>query len=95
MTYPVASLTLDSARSYVMYGASFTQGIVSSIPIGGSISTEGFVLPILMLVVIIVTVVIVAVILIVIAVAIIGGVIVVAIIRPLGYVDSFLESLRF
>nr|GEY50168.1 putative nucleotidyltransferase, ribonuclease H [Tanacetum cinerariifolium] len=40
MTYPVASLTLDSARSYVMQGASFTQGIVSSIPIGGSICPE-------------------------------------------------------
>nr|GFC74918.1 hypothetical protein [Tanacetum cinerariifolium] len=68
MTYPVASLTVDSARSYVMQGASFTQGIVSSIPIGGSICLEGFLLPILLLVVIIVTVVIVAVILIVIVV---------------------------
>nr|GEZ81819.1 hypothetical protein [Tanacetum cinerariifolium] len=111
-----------------MQGASFTQGIVSSISIGGSISPEGFLLPILLLVVIIVTVVIVAVILIVIVVAIVEGFIVVAIIRevvvidgvssilklsfgiigflcrivfyylihqPLGYVDSFLESLWF
>nr|GEV48144.1 hypothetical protein [Tanacetum cinerariifolium] len=49
-------------------GASFTQGIVSSIPIGGSISPKCFLLPILLLVVIIVTVVIVTVILIVIVV---------------------------
>ncbi|GJW80202.1 hypothetical protein Tco_0144177 [Tanacetum coccineum] len=41
MTYPVTSLTLDSARSYVMQGASFTQGTIPSIPIGGSISPEG------------------------------------------------------
>nr|GEZ98366.1 hypothetical protein [Tanacetum cinerariifolium] len=74
MTYPVTSLTLDSARSYVMQGASFTQGIVSSIPIGGSISPEGFLLLILLLVVIIVTVVIVVVILIVV-IAIVGVVI--------------------
>nr|GEY29113.1 hypothetical protein [Tanacetum cinerariifolium] len=74
MTYPIASLTLDSVRSYVIHGASFTQGIVSSIPIGGSISPEGFLLLILLLVVIIVTVVIVVVILIVV-VAIVGVVI--------------------
>ncbi|GJX15710.1 hypothetical protein Tco_0216542 [Tanacetum coccineum] len=65
MSYLVASLTLDSARTYVMQGASFTQGTISSIPIGGSISPEGFLLPVLLLVVIIVTVVIVIVILIV------------------------------
>nr|GEV69859.1 putative reverse transcriptase domain-containing protein [Tanacetum cinerariifolium] len=35
MAYPVASLTLDSTRSYVMQGAPFTQGTISSIPIGG------------------------------------------------------------
>nr|GEZ05907.1 hypothetical protein [Tanacetum cinerariifolium] len=68
MTYPVASLTLDNARSYVMQGAPFTQGTISSIPIGGNISLEGFLLPILLLVVIIVTVVIVAVILVVVVV---------------------------
>ncbi|GJU02664.1 hypothetical protein Tco_1113002 [Tanacetum coccineum] len=50
MTYLVASLTLDSARSYVMHGASFTQGMISSIPIGGSISPEGFLPSILLLV---------------------------------------------
>ncbi|GKB62435.1 hypothetical protein Tco_0918621 [Tanacetum coccineum] len=61
-------------------GASFTQGTVSSIPIVGSISPEGFLPPILLLVVIIVTVVIVAVILVVVVVAIVGVVIVVAII---------------
>ncbi|GJV96367.1 hypothetical protein Tco_1547944 [Tanacetum coccineum] len=50
MTYLVSSLTLDSARSYVMLGAPFTQGMISSIPIGGSISPEGF-LPSILLVV--------------------------------------------
>nr|GFA20207.1 hypothetical protein [Tanacetum cinerariifolium] len=57
-------------------GASFTQGTVSSIPIGGNISLEGFLLPILLLVVIIIMVMIVVVILIVV-VAIIGVVVVV------------------
>nr|GEW98602.1 reverse transcriptase domain-containing protein [Tanacetum cinerariifolium] len=61
---------------YLFKGASFTQGIVSSIPIGGNISLEGFLLPILLVVVIIVMVVIVVVILIVV-VAIIGVVVVV------------------
>ncbi|GJU93280.1 hypothetical protein Tco_1318036 [Tanacetum coccineum] len=58
MTYLVASLTPDNARSYVMQGASFTQGTVSTIPFVGSISPEGFLPPILLLVVIIATVVI-------------------------------------
>ncbi|GKC12745.1 hypothetical protein Tco_1009527, partial [Tanacetum coccineum] len=40
----------------LLEGASFTQGTVSSIPIVGSISPEGFLPPILLLVVIIVTV---------------------------------------
>ncbi|GJY45876.1 hypothetical protein Tco_0434939 [Tanacetum coccineum] len=68
MTYPVTSLTLDSARSHVMQGASFTQGTISIIPIGDNISPEGFLSSILLLVVIIVTVVIVIVILIVVVV---------------------------
>ncbi|GKD01085.1 reverse transcriptase domain-containing protein [Tanacetum coccineum] len=59
MTYSVASLTLDSAGSYVMQGAPFTQGMIPSISIGGSISPEGFLPSILLLVVIIVTVVVV------------------------------------
>ncbi|GKA89840.1 hypothetical protein Tco_0811652 [Tanacetum coccineum] len=80
MTYLVASSTLDSARSYVMQGASCTQGTVSSIPIVGSISSEGFLSFILLLVVIIVTVVIVAVILVVVVVVIVGVVTVVTII---------------
>nr|GEV28967.1 hypothetical protein [Tanacetum cinerariifolium] len=89
MTYPVASLTLDSARSYVMQGASFTQGTISSIPIGGSISPEGFVSSIMLLVVIIVTVVIVVVILVVV-VAIVGVVIVVALIEEvIEFGDSY------
>ncbi|GKB11588.1 hypothetical protein Tco_0845511 [Tanacetum coccineum] len=62
MTYLVASLTLDSARSFVMQGAFLTQGKASSIPTifswGDSISPEGFLSSILLLVVIIVTVVI-------------------------------------
>nr|GEW17791.1 hypothetical protein [Tanacetum cinerariifolium] len=80
MTYPVASLTLDSVRSYMMQGEPFTQGTISSIPIGGNISLEDFLLPILLLVVIIVMVVIVAVILVVVVVAIVRVVIVVTII---------------
>nr|GEW03632.1 hypothetical protein [Tanacetum cinerariifolium] len=81
MTYPVASLTLDSARSYVLQGGPFTQDMISSIPIGGNISLEGFLLLILLLVVIIVTIVIVAIILVVVIVAIVGVVIVVTIVR--------------
>ncbi|GJW01127.1 hypothetical protein Tco_1556378 [Tanacetum coccineum] len=50
MTYPVASLTPDSIRSYMMQGAPFTQGMIPSIPIGGSISPEGFLSSILLLV---------------------------------------------
>ncbi|GJS28519.1 RNA-directed DNA polymerase, eukaryota, reverse transcriptase zinc-binding domain protein [Tanacetum coccineum] len=59
MTYSVTSSTLDSTGSYVMQGAPFTQGMIPSIPIGGSISPEGFLPSILLLVVIIVTVVVV------------------------------------
>nr|GEX60822.1 hypothetical protein [Tanacetum cinerariifolium] len=58
MIYLVPNLTLDSARSYVMQGELFTQGTVSSIPIGGSISLEGFLPPILLLVIIIAMVVV-------------------------------------
>ncbi|GJY69483.1 hypothetical protein Tco_0472465 [Tanacetum coccineum] len=61
----VTSLTLDSVRSCMMQGASFTQGKVSSIPTvfswGGSISLDGFLPSILLLVVIIVAVVVVVV----------------------------------
>ncbi|GJU04120.1 hypothetical protein Tco_1114458 [Tanacetum coccineum] len=77
MTYPVVSSSLDSARSYMMQGALLAQGTVSSIPIGGSISPEGFLPSIVLLVVIIVTVLIVAVILVVVVIAIVGVVIVV------------------
>ncbi|GJZ91038.1 hypothetical protein Tco_0662965 [Tanacetum coccineum] len=65
MTYHVASPTLDSAGSYVMQGAPFTQGTIPSISIGGRISPEGFLPSILLVVVIIVTAVVVIVILIV------------------------------
>ncbi|GJW70903.1 hypothetical protein Tco_0127820 [Tanacetum coccineum] len=60
-------------------GASFTQRTISSISVGGSIISEGFLSSILLVVVIIVMVVIVVVILIVIVVAIVGVVIVVMI----------------
>ncbi|GKC25221.1 hypothetical protein Tco_1027371, partial [Tanacetum coccineum] len=63
MTHLVASLTLDSARSYMMQGTFLTQGNASSIPTifswGGSISPESFLPSILLLLVIIVAVVIV------------------------------------
>nr|GEV34924.1 hypothetical protein [Tanacetum cinerariifolium] len=84
MTYLVASLTLDSAKSCVMWSTCSTQGKVSMVPFvlsrGGRISPDSFLPSILLLVVVIVTVVIVAVILIFVVVAIIGVVIVVAII---------------
>ncbi|GKB62942.1 hypothetical protein Tco_0919128 [Tanacetum coccineum] len=76
LTYPFASLTVDSARSYVMQGAPFTKRSISSIPIGGSISPEGF-LPSILLMEFMVTLVIVAVILVVVVVVIFGVVIVV------------------
>ncbi|GKA38580.1 hypothetical protein Tco_0731131 [Tanacetum coccineum] len=63
VTYLVASLALDNARSCVMQGAFLIQGKASSIPTvfswGGSISPEGFLPYILLLVVIIVAVVVV------------------------------------
>ncbi|GJY71636.1 hypothetical protein Tco_0475339 [Tanacetum coccineum] len=71
MTHLVASLTLDSANSCVMQGASCTQRKVSMVL---------FVLPsILLLVVIVVTVVIVVVIPVVVVVAIVGVVVVVVV----------------
>nr|GFA83639.1 hypothetical protein [Tanacetum cinerariifolium] len=88
MTYPVASPTLDSARSYVMQGAPFTQGTISNIPIGNSISPEGF-LPSILLMVIMVTVVIVVVILVVVIVVIVGVVIVVAVIGVVVVIGVF------
>ncbi|GJV03749.1 hypothetical protein Tco_1337318 [Tanacetum coccineum] len=63
MTHLVASLTLDSAWSYVMQGTFLTQGKASSIPTvfswGGSISPDSFLPSIMLLLVIIVAVVIV------------------------------------
>ncbi|GKC98426.1 hypothetical protein Tco_1168701, partial [Tanacetum coccineum] len=75
-------------------GASFTQGTISSIPIGSSISPEGFLLLILLLVMIMVMVVIVVVILVIVVVAIVRVVIVVVIIGIVvggGGVSSILE----
>ncbi|GKF55030.1 hypothetical protein Tco_0165370, partial [Tanacetum coccineum] len=61
MTHLVASITLDSARSYVMQSAFLTQGMVSSISIvfswGGSKSPEGFLSSVLLWLVIIVAIV--------------------------------------
>ncbi|GKC01074.1 hypothetical protein Tco_0987210 [Tanacetum coccineum] len=61
----VTSLTLDSARSCVIQSASFTQGKVSNIPTvfswGSSISPDGFLHSILLVMVIIVAVVVVVV----------------------------------
>ncbi|GJS95670.1 hypothetical protein Tco_0802638 [Tanacetum coccineum] len=72
----------------VIEGASFTQRTISSISVGGSISSEGFLSSILLVVVIIVMVVIVVVILIVIVVAIVGVVIVVMIFGVVVVVDD-------
>ncbi|GJX74506.1 hypothetical protein Tco_0313101 [Tanacetum coccineum] len=69
-------------------GASCTQGTVSSIPIVGSISPEGFLSLILLLVVIIATVVVTV----VVVVAIVGVVIVVAVIGFLATQGVFLGS---
>ncbi|GJV34664.1 hypothetical protein Tco_1395064 [Tanacetum coccineum] len=65
MTYSIASPTLESAGSYVMQGLFFTQGTIPSIPIGGSISPEGFLLLVLLLVVIIVMVVVIVILIVV------------------------------
>nr|GEW94051.1 retrovirus-related Pol polyprotein from transposon TNT 1-94 [Tanacetum cinerariifolium] len=102
MTYLVASLTLDSANSCMMQGASCTQRKISmvlfSTPFvlswGGSISSDSFLPSILLLVVIIVMVVIVVVSLIVVVILIVGMVIVVVIIRVVvivGDVSSILK----
>nr|GEY48886.1 hypothetical protein [Tanacetum cinerariifolium] len=88
MTYPVASPTLDSTRSYVMQGVPFTQWTISSIPIGGSISPKGL-LPSIMLMVIMVTFVIVVVILVVIIVVMVGVVLVVTIIGVVVVIGVF------
>ncbi|GJZ78160.1 hypothetical protein Tco_0642832 [Tanacetum coccineum] len=58
MSYLIASLTLDSARSCMMYSASLSQRKVSMVPFVGSISPKGFLPLILLLVVIIATVVV-------------------------------------
>ncbi|GJZ64359.1 hypothetical protein Tco_0620780, partial [Tanacetum coccineum] len=61
MAHLVASITLDSARSYVMQSAFLTQGTVSSIPIvfswSDSIRLKGFLSSVLLWLVIIVAVV--------------------------------------
>ncbi|GJS09573.1 hypothetical protein Tco_0366369 [Tanacetum coccineum] len=61
MAHIVASITLDSARSYVMHSAFLIQGTVSNIPIvfswSDSIRPEGFLSSVLLWLVIIVAVV--------------------------------------
>ncbi|GJZ28760.1 hypothetical protein Tco_0573407 [Tanacetum coccineum] len=76
MTYLVANPTPDSGNPNVMVGCICTQGTVSSIPIVGSISPEGFLSLILLLVVIIATVVV-AIVEVVIVVVVFGVVVVV------------------
>ncbi|GJS56468.1 hypothetical protein Tco_0629830 [Tanacetum coccineum] len=76
MTYLVANPTPDSGNPNVMVGCICTQGTVSSIPIVGSISPEGFLSLILLLVVIIATVVV-AIVEVVIIVVVFGVVVVV------------------
>nr|GFC09440.1 hypothetical protein [Tanacetum cinerariifolium] len=92
MTYPVTILTLDSARSYVMQGASFTQGVVSSIPIGGSISPGDFLPSILLLVMIMVAVVIVVVTVILVVIVVFKVVIaIIGVVVVVGDVSSILK----
>ncbi|GKD14240.1 hypothetical protein Tco_1198647, partial [Tanacetum coccineum] len=93
MTYLVASLILDSTRSYVMQGASFTQGTVSSIPIGGNISPGGF-SPYILLVVTLVTVVIVVVVLVVVVIGVVIVVAIIGVVFVIGGV-SFIIKLLF
>ncbi|GJV70801.1 hypothetical protein Tco_1490796 [Tanacetum coccineum] len=82
MIHPVASLTLDNARSCVMQSAFLTQRKAFSIPTvfswGGSIRPEGFLSSILLLAVIIVAVAIVVAVVLVVVDAIIGVVVVVS-----------------
>nr|GEU62809.1 ribonuclease H-like domain-containing protein [Tanacetum cinerariifolium] len=80
VTQPGELQVTNTGCGLFLVGASFTQGTISSIPIGGSISPEGFLPSIMLLVMIMVTVVIIAVILVVVVVANVGVVIVVTII---------------
>ncbi|GJT13382.1 hypothetical protein Tco_0860424 [Tanacetum coccineum] len=79
MTHPIASLTLDGARSCVMQSAFLTQRTVSSKPIvfswSDNIRHEGFLSPILLLAVITVAV---AMVVLIVVDAIIGVVVVVS-----------------
>nr|GEW17292.1 hypothetical protein [Tanacetum cinerariifolium] len=82
----IALTPILSVKDKRYEGAPFTQGIISSIPIGGSISPEGFLPSILLMVIMVV---IVVVILVVVVVVIVGVVIVVMIIGvPQGLVPS-------
>nr|GEX16040.1 hypothetical protein [Tanacetum cinerariifolium] len=81
-------------------GASFTQGMVSSIPIGGSISLEVVVAIVRVVIAIIGVVVVVDRVFIIKILFVIIGILCRIVFyylihQPMGYVDSFLESLRF
>nr|GFB30002.1 hypothetical protein [Tanacetum cinerariifolium] len=95
MTYLIASLTLDSANSCVMQGASCTQRKVSVVSFC-SISSDSFLPSILLVVVITVTavVVVVTVILVIVVIAIVGVVIVVVIIGIVVVVDGVSSILK-
>ncbi|GJW55514.1 hypothetical protein Tco_0099599 [Tanacetum coccineum] len=92
MTHLVANLTLDSANSCVMQGASCTQREVSMI-FFGRISPNSFLSSMMLLVVIIVMVVFVVVVLVVVVIAIVGVVIVVVfgIVVVVGGVSSIFK----
>ncbi|GJY62471.1 hypothetical protein Tco_0463128 [Tanacetum coccineum] len=83
-----------TSYGYCLEGAHFTQGTIPSIRIGGSISSEGFLLPILLLVVIIVMVVIVAVILVVVVVAIVGVFVVISVSAIIKFLFVIIGVLR-
>nr|GEZ74134.1 hypothetical protein [Tanacetum cinerariifolium] len=85
---------MDTGCGLFLVGASFIQGTIPIIPIGGSICPKGFLPSIMLLVMIMVMVVIVVVILIVVVVAIVGVVIVVAIIGVVVVVDGVSSILK-
>nr|GEV43228.1 hypothetical protein [Tanacetum cinerariifolium] len=90
----IALQVTDTGCRLFPVGASFTQGIVSNIPIGGSISLEGFLVPILLLVVIIVMVVIVIVVVTVILVVIVAVKVVIVIVGVVVVVGDAFSILK-
>ncbi|GJR97545.1 hypothetical protein Tco_0269719 [Tanacetum coccineum] len=86
---------LEYPQELFSASTSFAQGMVSNIPIGGSINFEGFLSSILLVVVIIVTVVIVMVILVVVIFAIVEVVIVVVVFGVVAVVVDGFEAVTF